>query len=137
MEYKGQFNGADIYDDYAHHPTEVRASLGAFRGFGEGRLICFFQSHTYSRTHALLDDFADALRLADLAVIAPIYSAREINESGVSQYTLAERIGKDAIACESFEECISTLRKIAKAGDTIVLMGAGDLPKILKDLEIE
>jgi UDP-N-acetylmuramate--alanine ligase len=137
MEYKGQFNGADIYDDYAHHPTEVRASLGAFRGFGKGRLICFFQSHTYSRTHALLDDFADALRFADLAVIAPIYSAREINESGVSQYTLAERIGKDAIACESFEECISTLRSVAKAGDTVVLMGAGDLPKILKDLEIE
>ena len=137
MEYKGAFNGADVYDDYAHHPTEIRASLGAFRGFGEGRLICFFQSHTYSRTHALLDDFAEALKLADLSVIAPIYSAREINESGVSQYILAERIGKSAIACEDFDECAKTLRAIAREGDTIVLMGAGDLPKILRDFELK
>lgn len=137
MEYKGSFNGADVYDDYAHHPTEIRVSLGAFRGFGDGRLICFFQSHTYSRTYALLDDFADALRLADLSVIAPIYSAREVNESGVSQYILAEKIGKDAIACEDFSECAATLRSLAREGDTIVLMGAGDLPKILKDFELE
>lgn len=129
MEFKGTYKGADIYDDYAHHPTEICASLGAMRGFGEGRLICFFQSHTYSRTHALLDDFADALRLCDLAVIAPIYSAREINESGVSQYTLAERIGNGAVACEDFDECRRMLDELAREEDTIVLMGAGDLPK--------
>ena len=128
MEYKGCYNGADIYDDYAHHPTEIRASLGAMRGFGEGRLICFFQSHTYSRTHALLDDFADALRLADIAVVAPIYSAREVNESGVSQYVLADRIGESAIACEDFDECKKTLDSLVREGDTVVLMGAGDLP---------
>ena len=137
MEYKGSYNGADVYDDYAHHPTEIRASLGAFRGFGEGRLICFFQSHTYSRTHALLDDFADALSLADLAVIAPIYSAREINESGVSQYTLRDKIGGNAIACEDFAECERKLREIARDGDTVVIMGAGDLPKILKNIPLE
>jgi UDP-N-acetylmuramate--alanine ligase len=129
MEFKGTYKGADIYDDYAHHPTEICASLGAMRGFSDGRLICFFQSHTYSRTHALLDDFADALRLCDLAVIAPIYSAREINESGVSQYTLAERIGNGAVACEDFDECRRMLDELAREGDTIVLMGAGDLPK--------
>ena len=129
MEYKGTYKGADIYDDYAHHPTEICASLSAMRGFGEGRLICFFQSHTYSRTHALLDDFAAALRLCDLAVIAPIYSAREVNESGVSQYTLADRIGNGAVACEDFDECRRMLDEIAREGDTIVLMGAGDLPK--------
>ena len=137
MEFKGSFNGADIYDDYAHHPTEIRASLGAMRSFGEGRLICFFQSHTYSRTHALLDDFADALRLADLSVIAPIYSAREVNVSGVSQYALAERIGKGAIACEDFAECEAKLREFAQNGDTVVIMGAGDLPKILKNFELD
>ena len=137
MEYKGSLGGADVYDDYAHHPTEIRASLGAFRGFGEGRLICFFQSHTYSRTHALLNDFADALKMADLSVVAPIYSAREINESGVSQYILAERIGNGAKACEDFDECKKVLREIAQEGDTIVLMGAGDLPKILKDFELK
>ena len=132
MEFKGTYKGADIYDDYAHHPTEIRASLGAMRDFGEGRLICFFQSHTYSRTYALLDDFAEALRLCDLAVIAPIYSAREINESGVSQYMLAERIGNGAIACEDFSECARVLKEIARDGDTIVLMGAGDLPRQLE-----
>ena len=137
MEYKGSYHGADIYDDYAHHPTEIRASLGAMRSFGEGRLICFFQSHTYSRTHALLDDFADALGLADIAVIAPIYSAREVNESGVSQYTLAERIGKSALACEDFEECKKMLRELAREGNTIVLMGAGDLPKRVLGGEIQ
>ena len=129
MEYKGNYNGADIYDDYAHHPTEIKASLGAMRGFGEGRLICFFQSHTYSRTYALLDDFAEALRLADVAVIAPIFSAREVNESGVSQYQLAERIGNGAVACADFDECKRMLDALAKDGDTVVLMGAGDLPK--------
>ena len=137
MEFKGRYNGADVYDDYAHHPTEIRASLSAMRSFGEGRLICFFQSHTYSRHHALLDDFADALGLADISVIAPIYSAREVNESGVSQYALAERIGNGALACEDFAECEKMLRELARDGDTIVIMGAGDLPKILKNFELE
>ena len=137
MEYKGSYNGADIYDDYAHHPTEIRASLGAMRDFGEGRLICFFQSHTYSRTYALLDDFADALRLADLAVIAPIYSAREVNVSGVNQYHLAERIGKGSFGCKDFAECEEKLRALAGKGDTVVIMGAGDLPKILKNFDLK
>ena len=70
-------------------------------------------------------------------MIAPIYSAREVNESGVSQYALAERIGNGALACEDFAECEKMLRELARDGDTIVIMGAGDLPKILKIFELE
>lgn len=136
MEYKGDYNGASVYDDYAHHPTEVRASLSSMKKYASGRLICLFQSHTYSRTHALLDDFADALRIADLALIAPIYSAREVNESGVSQYTLAEKIGNGALACRDFDECEQKLKEIIKNGDTVILMGAGDAPKILENFEL-
>ena len=137
MEYKGNYNGAEIYDDYAHHPTEIRASLSAMRKFGDGRLICLFQSHTYSRTHALLDDFADALRLADITLVAPIYSARETNESGVSQYLLAERIGGGAVGCDDFADCEKSLKALARKGDVIVLMGAGDVQSILKSFDLK
>ena len=136
MEYKGSFMGADFYDDYAHHPTEIRASLSAFRKMTEGRLICLFQSHTYSRTHALLDGFADALGLADAVIVAPIFSAREINESGVSQYDLAERIGDRAVACADLCECEAVIKETVREGDTVVLMGAGDAPKMLKNFEL-
>ena len=136
MEYKGSFMGADFYDDYAHHPTEIEASLSAFRRMTEGRLICLFQSHTYSRTYALLDGFAKALGLADLVIVAPIFSAREINESGVSQYDLAKRIGDKAVACAELDECLELIRKTVSESDTVVLMGAGDAPKILKNLDL-
>ena len=130
MDYKGSLNGAAVYDDYAHHPTEVAASLSAARGFSSGRLICLFQSHTYSRTNALLKELGEALSLADLTLIAPIYPAREENLWGVSQHTLADATKNGALPCDSFEDCAEKLTKLAKKGDTVVVMGAGDIEKV-------
>ena len=139
MEYRGSRDGADFYDDYAHHPTEIEASLRSAREASEGRLICLFQSHTYSRTAALLDGFADALSLADKVLVAPIYPARETNSLGVSQYVLADRInlvvksknmGKIAVGCGDFDESAKLLLSDLHQDDTVIIMGAGNICSI-------
>jgi len=146
MEYKGSIEGVDIYDDYAHHPTEIEASLTAARRFSFGRLICIFQSHTYSRTAVLLGDMANALSLADTVLVAPIYSARETDDLGVSQYVLADEVarvfkdknmGNIALGCGDFDECIFKLLSMIQRGDTVIVMGAGDIYKIFDKLELE
>ncbi len=139
MEKKGALNGAPVFDDYGHHPTEVGATLrGALglRGDG-GRLFCLFQPHTYSRTHALFDDFADALAVADRVLLADIYAARETDTLGVSSTLLAERIGQKALFCPSLAEAAETLKKEMKKGDAAVVMGAGDIYKIFSILEFD
>lgn len=145
MEYKGSLSGARVYDDYAHHPTEIRASLASARKFSDGRLICLFQSHTYSRTAALLDDFADALSEADIAMIAPIYSARETDTLGVDQYVLADAInslhkkndmGKMSFGCGNFDECRESLMREMRQGDTVIVMGAGDVCSIIPEMNL-
>ena len=130
MEYKGSLNGARVYDDYAHHPTEVTASLSAARSAASGRLICLFQSHTFSRTYALMNELGEALSLADEVLIAPIFPAREENLWGVSQYSLADAVTGGAVPCASFEDCAQKLTDMAKIGDTIIVMGAGDVDKV-------
>ena len=84
FEHKGTYHGAEVYDDYAHHPGELHALLSAARTLGYERVICAFQPHTYTRTHALFNDFVEALRAPDITLLAEIYAAREVNDIGIS-----------------------------------------------------
>ena len=126
MEYKGDYHGAKVYDDYAHHPDEVRATLEAIRGMGDNRLVLAFQPHTYTRTKLLLEDFVRELGKADVLVLAEIYAARESNTVGISSADLARRI-PGAIYCETLQEVTATLRETVRPGDIVVTMGAGDI----------
>ena len=126
LEYKGTYQGADIYDDYAHHPSELHATLSAVASMGYKRVICAFQPHTYTRTKALFDDFLRELRRADLAVLAEIYAAREQNTIGISSRDLAEKID-GAVYFETLPEVTAYLKSLAQPGDVILTVGAGDI----------
>lgn len=126
MEHKGVYHGAEVYDDYAHHPDEVKATIEAVRSMGEHRLVLAFQPHTYSRTHALFEDFIRELGKADVLVLAEIYAARERNDIGISSSDLAERI-PGAVFCETLPEVTEYLRNIVRPGDIVLTMGAGDI----------
>jgi UDP-N-acetylmuramate--alanine ligase len=130
MEYKGKLCGADVYDDYGHHPTEIAATLKGAKATTKGKLICVFQPHTYSRTAALADKFAECFADADQVILADIYAAREDNIYGISSEKLASLIGDVASYGESFESIAETLRKTVHEGDTVVVMGAGDIFKL-------
>ncbi len=133
MEYKGEINRADIYEDYGHHPTEISATLGGAKGLAEGgRLICLFQPHTYSRTAALFDDFAAALRTADRVIVSDIYAAREIDEGIVSSSSLAEAIGERAVYGGDIKHSAECLRAELSAGDVAIVMGAGNIGEVFK-----
>ena len=126
MEFKGKFNGADVYDDYAHHPDELKATLEAVRSMGYKRVVLAFQPHTYSRTKALFDDFVRELKKADVVVLAEIYAARERNTIGISSAQLAEQI-PGAVYCETLPDVTACLRENVREGDIVVTMGAGDI----------
>ncbi len=126
MEHKGTYHGAEVYDDYAHHPDEVRATIEAVRGLGDHRLVLAFQPHTYSRTKALFDDFVRELGKADVLVLAEIYAARERNDIGISSRDLAEKI-PGSVYCETLPEVTDYLSQIVKEGDIVLTMGAGDI----------
>lgn len=130
MEYKGKWNEVDVYDDYAHHPTEIAVTLGGFRDMGFGRLFCIYQPHTYSRTAALWDDFVSALSTADRVLMVDIYAAREKDTLGVSSFLLAQAIGDKADYCASFDDAIAILSAEAQPGDAIIVMGAGTVYRI-------
>jgi UDP-N-acetylmuramate--alanine ligase len=129
FEYKGSVNGADIFDDYAHHPGELHALLDAVRALRYDRIILAFQPHTYSRTKALFDDFIEELRRADQVLLAEIYAAREKNTIGISSRDLAERV-PDALFCPTFADIEDRIRSIARKGDIVLTVGAGDIYKI-------
>ncbi len=129
VEYKGECGGADVYDDYAHHPNELRATLGAVRDMGYERVICAFQPHTYTRTKALFDDFVEALRLADKVYLAEIYAARETNTVGISSKDLADKIA-GAVYSPGFDDLADKLRAEARPGDIVLTVGAGDIYKV-------
>ncbi len=128
MEYKGEFNGAQVYDDYSHHPSELRAAIQTIKTMGFQRMILAFQPHTYTRTKLLFDDFVRELQAADHLVLSEIYAARERNPGKVSSRNLAEKI-KGAVYFETLPEVTDHLRQIAGPGDVIVTMGAGDIYK--------
>jgi len=128
LEYKGSYRGADVYDDYAHHPNELHALLQAVRLMHYQRVICAFQPHTYSRTRALFQDFVDELRTVDQAVLTDIYAAREQNTVGVSSADLAAEI-PGSVYCPSLQSVTAYLQANARPGDIILTVGAGDIYK--------
>lgn len=137
FEYKGQVNGVNVIDDYAHHPTEIRATLNAALQYPHRRLWCVFQPHTYTRTKAFLSEFASALSLADEIVLADIYAAREKDTLGISSETLQEKIWSLGHSCHyfsSFEEIENYLLKNCTKDDLLITMGAGDVVKIGENL---
>lgn len=130
MEYKGTCNGAAVYDDYGHHPTEVRTTLDGARALGYQRLFCVFQSHTYSRTAELYDRFLHAFDSADRVILTDIYAARETNTYGVTPQKLASDIGEKASYGGSLDQIAQTLRQELCPGDLCVIMGAGDVYRL-------
>lgn len=129
FEYKGDFNGAKVYDDYAHHPSEVAATLNTVKTMGFERVICVFQPHTYTRTAALKDEFIKALGIADVALLAHIYAAREKNTIGISSKVISDNI-ENAEYIETFEGLVKRIGEIAQPGDLILTMGAGDIYQV-------
>ena len=129
FEYKGKFNGADIYDDYAHHPGELKVLLDAVEPLGYKRTIVVFQPHTYSRTKALFDDFVEQLRRPDMTILAEIYAAREKNTIGISSRDISREI-PNSMEFDDFDEIVKTLRWTAAPGDIILTVGAGDIYKV-------
>lgn len=137
MQYKGTYRGADIYDDYAHHPDELAATIDAVATMHYDRVILAFQPHTYTRTKALFSDFIRQLKRVDKVVLAEIYAARERNTVGISSKDLADQI-PGAVYCETLPEVTSYLGSVARKGDVILTVGAGDIYRageaLLKDV---
>ena len=129
FEYKGDVNGARIYDDYAHHPQELRALLEAARSLEPDRILLAFQPHTYSRTKALFEDFVRELQKADKVFLAEIFAAREANTVGISSKDLAKKI-PGSVFCPDFKGLEEALRGEARPGDMILTVGAGDIYKV-------
>jgi UDP-N-acetylmuramate--alanine ligase len=136
FEYKGKTNeGADVYDDYAHHPTAIKKTLEAVRAkFPNKKLVVAFHPHLYTRTRDLMNEFADAFSLADEVLVAPIYPARENPIPGVTAETLAEKIaaksGRPAAGFASLADVEKRLRELSAPGSLLVTMGAGDIYKV-------
>ena len=138
FELKGMYkDGVTVIDDYAHHPTEIAATLTAAQNYPHKRIICVFQPHTYTRTKAFLKDFAKALSLADVIVLADIYAARETDTLGISSKNIEDdlkALGKEAYYFPSFDEIENFLQKKCMNGDLLITMGAGDVVKIGENL---
>ena len=137
FEYKGEFNGITVIDDYAHHPTEIEATLKSAAHYPHRELWCIFQPHTYTRTKALFDEFAQALSHTDHLILADIYAARETDTLGISSEQLARAAasyGCDAIYLPSFDEIEKYVRDHCQSGDLLITMGAGDVVNIGENL---
>ena len=133
FEKKGEVGGVTIIDDYAHHPQEILATLKAAENYPHRKLWCVFQPHTYTRTKAFLDEFAQALSLADEVILADIYAARETDTLGVSSADIADRIkklGGSARYIPSFDEIETFILENCQQGDLLITMGAGDIVKV-------
>ena len=126
FEHKGTFHGADVFDDYAHHPAELHALLTTAQSMGYERVICAFQPHTYTRTKALFDDFVRELQLPVVTILAEIYAAREKNDIGISSQDLAAKI-PGAVYCSTLDQVADQLAELARPGDLILTVGAGDI----------
>ncbi len=140
FQFKGEYHGAMIYDDYAHHPGELHVLMDTVRTLGYERIICAFQPHTYTRTKALFGDFVRELGRPDITLLAEIYAAREKNTLGISSKDLAERI-PGAEYCATLDDVKRRLEELAKPGDLILTVGAGDIYTVgeamVKDAESE
>lgn len=137
FEYTGSFNNAHVYDDYAHHPTEIKATIDAAKNLLHNKLWVIFQPHTYSRTSTLFDEFANAFKAADEVILADIYAAREIDTGIVSSQKLALAINEVSNNCTylgDFSKIEEYLKENVTENDLVLTVGAGDVYKIGKDL---
>ena len=133
FELKGIKNEVTVIDDYAHHPTEIKATLSTAKNYPHNKIICIFQPHTYSRTITLLDDFADSFYDADEIILADIYAAREKNTGVVSSNTLGDKLREKGLKCTNihdFNEIVDYLNFHAEEGDLVLTVGAGDIVKV-------
>lgn len=137
FEYKGSVGGVTVIDDYAHHPTEITATLSAAQSYPHKTLWCVFQPHTFSRTKQFMTEFAKALSLADRVVLADIFPARETDNLGISSENLRAEIralGHECFYFPSFDEIENFLLENCINGDLLITMGAGDVVKIGENL---
>ena len=137
FQYKGTFHGATVIDDYAHHPTEIRAALQTAANYPHQRVICIFQPHTYTRTKEFLDEFADALSAADIVVLADIYAARETYDPDISSADILsrlEKLGTESYYFKTFEDIQKFISEKSMNGDLLITMGAGDILKVGENL---
>ncbi len=137
IELIGTLNGANVYSDYAHHPTEIRATLEALAGMGPGDVVCVFQPHTFSRMASLFGKFTEAFDMAVRVVIADVYAARGAEECGVSSKKLAIAIGEKAEYINSMEKIAVFVKNNVYSGDRLVIMGAGDIEKLIPMLGLK
>ena len=143
FQLKGKAGGVSVIDDYGHHPTEIRATLAAARECGFGKIHVIFQPHRYTRTRDLMDEFATAFDQADSLFLLDIYAASEPPLEGVTAEVLANRIaeksGRTAVYCGSFENAADAALAAAQDGDMVLTLGAGSVsqlgPMILQKLE--
>lgn len=137
FQYKGKVAGVTVIDDYAHHPTEIEATLKTAQNYPHKTTWCVFQPHTYTRTKALMQEFAQALSLADKVILADIYAARETDTLGISSANLRDLLlekGVDAYYFPTFDEIEAFLLENCIHGDVLITMGAGDVYKIGENL---
>lgn len=137
FELKGMRNGVTIIDDYAHHPTEIQASLAAAKNYPHREIWCVFQPHTYTRTKALFREFVDALCETDHVILADIYAARETDTLGISSKDISDALkekGCDAYYFSSFQDIEDFCTRICQKGDMLITMGAGDVVNIGEEL---
>ena len=133
FEFKGEKLGIKIIDDYAHHPTEIKATLSAAQKYPHNRIFCVFQPHTYSRTISLFDDFVTAFDGCDELILGDIYAAREKDTGVISSIMLGDKIRERGLKCtnfHSFDEILDYLKQNLKEGDLLLTMGAGDIYKV-------
>ena len=128
FEFLGEYNGFTLADDYAHHPTEIKATLNAAKELSYKRVIAVFQPFTFSRTALLKDEFIEALSVADKVILTPIMGSREVNTYGISSEQIAEKLS-DAIVVDGFSNIADKILEIASEGDIVITMGGGDIYK--------
>ncbi len=137
FEYKGTYMNVPVFDDYSHHPSEIEAALNTAKKYGTHRVVVVFQPHTYTRTRALLPDFAKALSLADSIVLAPIYAAREKDPGDISSDSIAALLtgsGKEVYSFKTFDEIKDHLSKNTFPNDLLITMGAGNIVDLSNSL---
>lgn len=130
---KGVKNGVTVIDDYAHHPTEIKATIQAAQNYPHKKLYCIFQPHTYTRTLSLFDEFSKAFNGVDKLILTDIYSAREKDLGLVNSKMLADAVSKngvDTIYIKDFNDIVNYIENNLLDGDVVITMGAGDVYKV-------
>ncbi len=133
FEFIGEYEDFVLADDYAHHPTEIKATLKAAKDLNYKRVIAVFQPFTFSRTALLKDEFIDALSIADKVILTPIMGSREVNTYGIASEDIAEKL-RDAVCVKDFGEAVDVILKNTENGDIVITMGGGDIYKVAKKI---